>query len=98
MPTAQRTARCTYYRSCGNEAPSVDRARLAFFEDLSAGRTSDHCRRCGYAEIAHRRFSGELMDIVTAGRWPRGVTPHTFDAKTEGEPFDRYYCGCFGWD
>ncbi len=94
--TAERRARCAYYSGCGVEAASGP--RLAFFEALGPGRTDDECRVCHYKEIAHERFSGRLMDGVAAGRWPRGVVPHSFVARTEGHPYDRFYCGCRGWD
>lgn len=35
---------------------------------------------------------------MNKGRWPARLTPHAFVAQTEGEAFDAYYCGCFGWD
>ncbi len=97
MPTT-RTARCTYYGGrCKSERPS-DAEGLAFFQDCSPGTLSDCCADCGYHEVAHERFSGRRNDIARPGIWPRGVTPHEFRAKVDGEEFDRYYCGCYGWD
>lgn len=92
-----RIARCAYFSRCGRQVPSSTLG-LAFFEDLSAGNTDHTCRHCSYAEIAHRRFSGELRDTASAGAWPRDVEPHAFEPLLEGREFDRYYCGCFGWD
>ncbi len=93
---AQRLARCVYHgRKCQSETPS--RPDLPFFERRLSVDTVDDCAHCGYTEIAHRRFSGALADTVSPGVWPRGIDPHPF-ASRDGDPFDRYYCGCHGWN
>jgi hypothetical protein len=101
--TEKRRARCTYFGRCGHEVDS-DVSGLAFFEDLSPGHTDDKCRKCGFYPSAHEIFNGRTVKSTLKGLaqvpacWPAGVTPHEFEAKTEGEPYDAYYCGCYGWD
>lgn len=90
--TTTRQARC----ACGRTAPS-DSPYLAFFEDRSAPKVGE-CAHCGYTDIAHERFAGRLRDVVAAGTWPRGVTPHDFEQRVEGREFDSYYCGHGGWE
>jgi hypothetical protein len=93
---AQRLARCVYFgRKCQSETPS--RTDLPFFERRLSADTVNDCAHCGYAEIAHRRFSGELRD-TGPGTWPHGLDPHPFEMRRDGDPFDRYYCGCWGWE
>ncbi len=85
-----RVAKC----GCGVERPS-DKS-LPFFEDLSLpGR---ECASCGYYDEAHERWNGILMDSVNSGKWPSHLNLHEFVAKTESSEFDRFYCGCRGWD
>lgn len=81
-----RRARCSYYKSkCGQETDS--RWGLAFFEFTGEGshRATDICT-CGFARIAHAQDAKRPL--------PK---PHEFVPKG-AEEFDRFYCGCFGWD
>lgn len=107
--TSTRLAKCSYCRKTRPSSPD-----LAFFMDKSAVQDRcafpvqvkgepylglpDHESRCGYTMLAHERFSGRLNDVVRSGHWPPNVPAHEYVAPTEGEAFDEYYCGCFGWD
>lgn len=105
----QRMARCAYHgkrkpqgayssSSCGNgrdggvctcEEPSS--TELAFFEDCGEGsREASLCKHCGMMEVAH-----------LSARCQRGLKPHPVGTKYEPQGdkgFDRFYCGCHGWD
>lgn len=93
-----RQARC----HCGKIVPSTGEGSgwttLPFFEYRGPDPNADDCRHCFYKKIAHDRFDGKLNDVVSAGRWPKGVEPHVFEARTEGYEYDKFYCGCDGWD
>jgi 3,4-dihydroxy-2-butanone 4-phosphate synthase len=109
MTTETRQAKCSYCKK--TRESSID---LAFFMDKSEVQDRcafmvpvqgepflglpDTESRCGYTMLAHERFSGRLRDIVRPGIWPPNVPAHEYVEPTEGEPFDEYYCGCFGWD
>lgn len=94
-----RTARCTYYGRpgryvsspsglCTSESPS-DTPTLAFFEDKGPGsRYASEICSCGSHETVH-------AEIAPTGR--PGITDHEFTPTGPAE-FDRYYCGCKGWD
>jgi len=94
MTTATRTARCAYYTGCKTEVAIGGPHSLAFFEDRTA---VVKCKHCGYAEVAHERFSGRAKG-VGSGRWPRNVEPHEYEEVVVCEPYDRFFCGCRGWD
>lgn len=81
---ASRNARC----SCGRVAPSDPKA-LAFFEYCGPGarEATDICV-CGYASVAH---TPEVMARNKA------LKCTTFTPRGPRE-FDRYYCGCRGWE
>ena len=100
-----RTARCTYHGStpkgrshegpcergkpCLCEKPSS--RSLAFFEPRGPGDTDDECRNCVYRRNAHEtpiRDRPHLLDRVC----------ESFEPRTGGHEFDRFYCGCWGWD
>lgn len=70
---------------CGSTQPSS--LSLAFFEFLGEGSPDSYrsCGNCGYYETAH---SPDVKNRnVCKGFTPRG-----------SQEFDRYYCGCRGWD
>lgn len=93
--TTARTARCTYFSRCGNEAPSSS-PHLAFFEDRSQPKpTESTC--CGYSKLGHDVFDGKAPGVLS-GKWPANLEPHAFVPRTAPWPYDSYYCGCFGWD
>ena len=82
---ANRTAKC----ACGKTEPS-ERAllgELAFFEFYGDG--SNHSRRrcahCTFYDVAHQNARAILK------------IDHEFEAHGAFE-FDKYYCGCGGWD
>jgi hypothetical protein len=80
-----RMARCAYYRTCKSELPSHPE-RLAFFEYLGPGsRTSIEMCKCGFYKSAHNP------------KYSRNPKCRGFTEKGPQE-FDRYYCGCHGWD
>lgn len=77
-----RKARCTY---CGHEVQSA--LTLPFFEFKGVGSLeSVEVCVCGYYRCAHEenRRSGVLACKQFRARGPRD--------------YDRYYCGCRGWD
>jgi hypothetical protein len=104
-----RMARCAYYGGrkalgayssssckagrdgtiCRCEEPSSK--ELAFFEFQGAGsRVAALCRHCGMTESAHK-----------GAPCSKGLRSHK--AGTAYEPqgdlgFDKFYCGCHGWD
>ena len=80
---AGRMAKCT----CGRTEPSSP--KLAFFEFCGEGSRDavDICG-CGYHSVAH---TPEVMARNPA------LKCSTFKASGPRE-FDRYYCGCRGWD
>jgi hypothetical protein len=86
----ERMAKC----GCGSVRPSKDREVLAFFEDLSdealAGKPVAllSCGTCGMNEGVHHEVN------VFTGGW--GITDHDFVRRVY--EFDRFYCGCRGWD
>lgn len=81
---AGRTARC----SCGREAPSA--LSLAFFGYCGPGSDEEaRCELCPYMDSVHQPVNPHT------GR--AGVTDHPFAPRPPAE-FDRWYCGCRGWD
>lgn len=79
----KRTAKC----GCGRTEPSSK--ALAFFEYCGPGSRDalDICT-CGYASVAH---TPEVMARNKA------LKCTTFTARGPRD-FDRFYCGCWGWD
>lgn len=99
-----RRARCTYFdESIGKCKPTrhtrftnptnSERASdpgLPFFEYMGPG--SEHATqtcKCRYHAVAH------LNPNPLTGR--PGITNHKFEPIGPAE-FDRFYCGCWGWD
>lgn len=82
---AGRLAKCY----CGKTEPSS--LALAFFEYLGpdSPASKENCAQCAYAEIAHaKKQSGEIRNQHICLRFK----PHgPYD-------YDRFYCGCGGWD
>lgn len=81
---AGRIAKC----SCGRTAPS-DPKSLAFFEYCGTGsREATNICTCGYAAAAHTpEVMARNKALKCTNFTPRGP-----------REFDRYYCGCRGWD
>ena len=68
--------------SCGKKVASS--WSEAFFEFQGEGSREATLKcKCGYYEVAHGK--------------PRTSACHKFTPKGTHE-FDRYYCGCHGWD
>lgn len=101
-----RTARCAYFGGkakyartadgkCDSQQPSS--WELAFFEFKGEGSKDalESCGKCGFHQVAHTKEG-------VAGN----VRPTTVieDGKCDGfvpkgpQEFDRFYCGCWGWD
>ncbi len=78
-----RLARC----SCGKKEPSSD--RLAFFEYL--GNDTKHCNICGMTDFTHPEIA-EINPFTKR----KNEKDHKFEVRVY--EFDRYYCGCRGWD
>jgi hypothetical protein len=81
-----RMARC----SCGRTVPSsVD---LAFFEFCGDGSriATETCAKCNYSVLAHRPHNPK----------PYAGAPfeHCAFAPKGAYEFDRFYCGCRGWN
>lgn len=77
-----RFARCT--NTCELRPSSTD---LAFFEYLGpdSPASKQNCAQCGYYESAHKRE--RRSQNVCLNFRPHG--PYEYD---------KYYCGCMGWD
>jgi hypothetical protein len=86
-----RMARCF----CGQEVPSSEHERLAFFQYRGEGSrdAEEVCKHCRYHEVAHtdQEDMRGRINVVASGRC-KGFEPHG--------PWDHdtYYCGCRGWD
>ncbi len=81
-----RQAKCSL--GCGSIQPSG--LNLAFFEYLGPGSPASrqNCKKCGYFDTAHVRKEGQPPNRhVCLSFAPHG--PYEFD---------KYYCGCRGWD
>jgi hypothetical protein len=79
---SQRMARC----GCGRTEPSSP--NLAFFEFTGEGsRTATETCECGYNRTAHTDEIRGRNEGVCATFKPQGA-----------QRFDRFYCGCRGWD
>ena len=87
---AGRLARCSDGNGDHGEVPSS--TDLAFFKYLGPGspEAAEMCK-CGYLLVAHQwnhgRVSPEPIKCKVGGFAARGPLE-----------FDRYYCGCRGWD
>lgn len=83
-----RRARCPY---CKKTEPSIDFARLAFFE-YRGPRNGQYGNCCHWAPNVH-----EDEDIQRRPHVAKDWRPHEFD-DSEGREFDSFYCGCRGFD
>lgn len=96
MADEQREAQCS---SCLKIVPTSD--NLAFLERTGEGTkaATESCANCGYHEIAHS-YDGNYAPPSNK------KNPHlclNFDPPMEFVPhgpwpYDRFYCGCRGWD
>lgn len=93
-----RMARCIY-RHEGNKgsqrpgpSPIPSSYDLAFFEYCGPGsRTATEICLCGYAIAAHEKNGGNCPK--------NGKRSNSGKFEAQGpQEFDRFYCGCFGWD
>jgi hypothetical protein len=77
-----RMAYCAY----GKHAQVPSSTDLPFFEYLGPGspESLEHCT-CGYYQSAHN--SPKITTVKCTNFTPKGPAE-----------FDRYYCGCRGWD
>lgn len=81
-----RQSKCAY--NCGSIQPSS--LDLAFFEYLgpNSPASRQNCKKCGYFDTAHVRKEGQAHNRHVCLTF----VPHgPYD-------FDKYYCGCKGWD
>lgn len=90
-----RLAICTYQARHLDQKPVPSSRNLAFFEYLGpdSEEAAIRCGNCGYHEVAHHRQE-KLVDprsVIERGKCS-GFVPH---GPWE---YDRYYCGCYGWD
>jgi hypothetical protein len=88
-----RTAKC----SCGNTMPS-DSKHLAFFEYCGPGsREATETCKCGFFFSAHtaegmaRNVASNRKTVIEQGKCTGFVARGPLE-------FDRYYCGCRGFD
>jgi len=100
-----RQAKCTY-RHDGPKRPGSHQQPgpspvpssydLAFFEYCGPGsrQAIEYCV-CGYLKVAHDKDGGRCPSgqTLTGERGAGGM----FQAQGPLE-YDRFYCGCFGWD
>lgn len=91
----ERMAKC----GCGNTAPSIDRWKLFAFESTAEGSRNavETCKHCRIHLVAHT-VEGMSHNVLSnrATVIQRGICAG-FEPIGEME-FDRYYCGCRGWD
>lgn len=99
-----RRARCSYFDPALGKCKPTHHTRhtnpvnserasdpgLPFFEYLGPGsrHATEKCE-CGYFDVAH------MNPNPLTGR--PGIATHTFVPVGPAE-FDRFYCGCHGWD
>jgi hypothetical protein len=83
---AARIAKC----GCGKTRQSNDKY-LNFFEYQGPGSDSAElsCGQCGMHRVVHQPIN------PSTGR--EGVTDHEFTPRGD-VGYDRFYCGCYGWD
>jgi hypothetical protein len=83
---AGRIAKC----GCGKTRSSED-AHLPFFEYQGPGSNSAElsCAKCGMYKVVHQAIN------PSTGR--PGVTDHEFTRRGD-VGYDKFYCGCYGWD
>jgi hypothetical protein len=79
---------------CGESSlRDSDADKLAFFEYRGPGsKSSDLSCTCGYAKMAHTSDKTHVMKHCAKKNGVAG-----FVARGPWE-YDRYYCGCRGWD
>jgi len=68
---------------CGKEKPS--NGNLPFFEWVGTGsHRAEHMCKCGYYDVGHEKEGSvcKCKNFIAHGKYE----------------FDRYYCGCRGWD
>jgi hypothetical protein len=76
--------------SCRCEEPSS--TDLAFFEFQGDGsRAASICKHCAMAEVAHQR------GVCPPGGLRKHRAGTTYEPQG-GLEFDKFYCGCHGWD
>lgn len=96
---ADRMAKCSYSheRPARNQrlgkSPVPSSFDLAFFEYQGVGsrEATDICV-CGYAKVAHDNNGGTCPEMSRTRPASRKFSPKG------PQQFDRFYCGCFGWD
>ena len=98
-----RMAKCTYRHDVlkrgglqrPGKSPVPSSFDLAFFEFCGPGsrRAAEYCI-CGYHRSAHDKNGGKCPRNSLTGK---RTTDGGFQAQGPLE-FDRFYCGCFGWD
>jgi hypothetical protein len=88
-----RIAQCAYLPK--GHAPKPSSYDLAFFEYLGPGsrESSDLCK-CGFSKKPHDENGGRIPPKKYAANM-KGCAAFTPKGPAE---FDRYYCGCHGWD
>lgn len=96
---SERTARCSYFSTCGQERPSSNRANLAFFQDKGPGSrvALESCSVCRYHKQAHTPETMNRPHMVAAMMKMRVSVEHEFMPRGEF-PYDEYFCGCRGWE
>jgi hypothetical protein len=94
-----RMAKCTYShanpkgRQRPEKSPVPSSFDLAFFEYCGEGsREATELCKCGYHKVAHEKNGGKCPANSRTKPPSRKFTPKG------PQEFDRFYCGCFGWD
>ena len=92
-----RVAQCTYShknptsRQSPGPSPVKSDWTLAFFEYCGPGsREATEICKCGMAKVAHDKAGGSCPNAKKS-------PSRKFEPKGD-QGFDRFYCGCFGWD
>lgn len=56
------------------------------------------CPICGCRETATPDLTGRIARCIDCGRENQSNIELPFFEHKPGEKYDRYYCGCRGWD
>lgn len=89
-----RTAKCAY---CGKEQPS-NPERLAFFEYCGENSIeATYCKVCGFGVSAHSKENLDSHPPEYHKKLYKCIEEDTYEPKGD-RGYDRYYCGCRGWD
>lgn len=90
----ERSGRADRHQNPG-KSPVPSSYDLVFFEYQGVGsREATNICVCGYAKVAHDNNGGACPDRLLS----KTKSPSKKFTPKGPQEFDRFYCGCFGWD